>query len=271
MQRHYLIALLVLIFNGCAYGPYGPRTLQDIFHQTNEKEAASYKPVEMPMPKIEFSKKSTPDGGIVNIPIVEKKTKKMDYSLKQLYFLTLLYQYNALQKISKTPPSTLAHCPRFHNIFLEHRLKARDYYANLDFSNMNNASHKLTSIGPEYFPETFLPGEQDGLVVHTKKIRSQLEEICDTGISYEYYIFENLASQTRNAQNSPNFTPSNESMHKLLKNLILFNHFLELSLTDGQLPQEDFYTELFSHYLKLGKIEWAKEFYNEFAQKRRTD
>lgn len=273
-----------LLFSGCAYGPYGPRTLQDIFHQTNEKEVTSAQTMDFPLPSMSFSKASQgPEGGVKK---EVKKNNEKKLSLKQIYFLTLFYQYKSLSSLIYPQVSygkNLQQCPRFHNLFLEH--KSKPIGLGVSFSTLPRFKQEeqlMAKNNPEFFPELYLPklakkNQENGdgkesfemaLGQHVDNIKGQLEEICNTGYSYEYYIFENLSV---NAKKHPKFGANPESFKKIIKNIVLFNHYLELSLTDGKLPSMNAYDEVFEEYLQKGHIAWIKEFYDYFAQKRKTD
>lgn len=149
----------------------------------------------------------------------ETLMRETPLSDKRLYFMGLYQQYRNLGKfVSKEHVPEINHCPSFHTTLLNgktgHKGKVK---AKLDFvkrySTITSHQSKYKNV---YFPELSLPigpyaetptlGEilahdkkvnkniafQQALKVHLTKTYKELEELCDTGSSSNYYNFTNL-------------------------------------------------------------------------------
>lgn len=176
---------------------------------------------------------------------------------KKLYFLSLFTQYESLKKYSSefVGPS-ISICPNFHTSLLRHREKAAE-------TNAVNTREKKFSYDPIKFydeayiasnPELLLPLSKDeitprvidiirggkgpvsnfainetvhkALDLHLSKTYSEIRELCEFGVSDNYYIYENLITHIKNNK----FEADSSNMNILLKTTIFSNMALMTSL-----------------------------------------
>jgi hypothetical protein len=68
---------------------------------------------------------------------------------------------------------------------------------------------------------------EDALLVQQIKVLNELQELCEDGISDNFYAYQNLITHINNKKNMP---PSKQNMETLLKTSIFFNMALIESL-----------------------------------------
>lgn len=147
--------------------------------------------------------------------------KEVHPSTKRVYFKTLYQQYLTYSQLSQLPRQ-IKHCPAFHSDFLE-------------------TQAITTSIT---------------LRVAKKEIsflQRELSELCDKGVSAQYYRFENLVNYHVNKKS---FHQDPMSIFSLLK-IPVFHHMYELKTTYGiaaefpqlvQLTQTYWFASYLEHY-----------------------
>ncbi len=108
---------------------------------------------------------------------------------------------------------------------------------------------------------------KDAINIHMEKTHRELRELCQNGVSSNYYIFENLYTHAK----SEGLTSNTESVRVLYKTTIFSNLALISSLEKKITPAialkrslasnhsyRDFYSEqLFSYF----QVPWAKEYF----------
>lgn len=179
-----------------------------------------------------------------------KKDMQQEHTNKKLYFLTLLSQYNNLAKYStaQTVPAVNI-CPSFHSILVDHKEKfeAEGYSnptkVNLNFAKIYTPEVYKNSAQLSHYPELMLPVTKEELHptvaeymssnsnldasivmgqaidLHISKTHEELNELCDTGASSNYYIYENLITHVK----SQGFKPNATNMKTLFKTSIFTN------------------------------------------------
>jgi len=179
-------------------------------------------------------------------------------SNKRLYFLGLYSQYKQLGSYitSETAPE-INHCPAFHSSLLtlkEQRKANQTASANkVDFTGRYKS---LNQDSPALYPELALPVSLDNeevtlleaiktsdrdethqllsqaIKVHLTKTHKELEELCDSGTSQNYYNYENLTTHVQRA--GANFAPTAQSLATLLKTTLFANKAILESLSHGK-------------------------------------
>jgi hypothetical protein len=181
-------------------------------------------------------------------------------SNKKLYFMSLLGQFETLKKFSQEFDSpSINICPHFHGSVLE--LKDRR-----QTGAMSSITHRDSKVftydvnkfkDPEYiakWPELSLPMsstetnpkvidrfmsigakisdvEMNEIIhkaidIHLEKTYFEVRELCETGVSSNYYIYENLITHIKNQD----FKPFDKNMNTLLKTTIFSNMAIVTSL-----------------------------------------
>lgn len=150
-------------------------------------------------------------------------TEELTPSTKRVYFKTLYEQYLTYTKISHAPRN-IKYCPAFHLDFLEAQ----------------------ETIG-------VLPSNKDEARV--ARIEKELGELCDKGVSANYYRFENLVSYHTSKKA---FHQNPMSIFSLLK-IPVFQNMYELKTTHGVAANHPRLVELtgtywFTSYLEKIKV-----------------
>jgi hypothetical protein len=179
------------------------------------------------------------------------------YSTKGLYFLSLYWQFQELKNYSTIDISAPKSCPHFHTALLNNQIQFNgDKKTPKSFNNISSTSwDKPETINNR--PEFFLPTAaytskstvieqiakspkdaekitQAAINLHTAKMRSELNELCEYGTSDNYYAFESLINY---AKDQKGLTSNERSIQAMFKTTILSNYALLNSLnTVGRAP-----------------------------------
>jgi hypothetical protein len=191
--------------------------------------------------------------------ILEHKKEELEAgpTNKKLYFLSLYTQYESLKNYSTefVGPS-ISICPNFHTSLLRHREKVAETSA------VSTREKKFSYDAKKFYdeayiasnPELLLPLSKDettpriidvirggkepasnfvinetvhkALDLHLSKTYSEIRELCDYGVSDNYYIYENLITHIKNNK----FDADSSNMNILLKTTIFSNMALMTSL-----------------------------------------
>ncbi|OFZ71371.1 MAG: hypothetical protein A2451_16255 [Bdellovibrionales bacterium RIFOXYC2_FULL_39_8] len=189
-------------------------------------------------------------------------SEDLNYSNKRLYFLALLSQYDALSIYSKQRPPKVDLCPNFHNSLLDYKDSGKNVaraagpnaiwwgkYTKILSSVPRTNSEQLVAL----YPELALPingdsirprvidiahdhlatnGQtaiiQQAIDLHILKLHRELDELCETGTSSNYFTFENLYSYVKQ---HPEFEKSPSSLKVLFKTTVFANLVLIDSIT----------------------------------------
>ena len=253
----------------------------------------------------EFTKKSTRTPASVmplDMPSAVEDNLGSDAAIsnKKLYFLTLFGQYENMKKYSaQFAAPTVNVCPHFHNSLLEHNGKKTPSFAgHVGAKSLKKFSYDLAKLSdPKYIathPELSLPlakdevtpkvidifrsqastindSKMDELVhtaidIHLSKTYAEIRELCEFGVSDNYYIYENMITHIKNS----NFSPAEKNMNTLLKTTVFSNIALVTALDKIQVtPMRSiasvenksaipYTSELMTRF----NVEWAQEYYN---------
>ena len=228
-------------------------------------------------------------------PASVKQSDTPTNSNKRLYFLSLYSQYDQLKKFAKGPTPQLNICPSFNTGLVKYN----------EITRPNNYKSKLQILfssdssmwNREYlalYPELSLPISdeskyptvadilkkgsanqleilQQAIDLHILKTYRELAQLCETGTSNNYYIFENMVTYI-NTQKS--FRGSSHNLKILMKSPVFANVPLlhSLSQTPGNYrriasigAQNLFLDELLDRL----NISWVHTYYQELDQRRK--
>lgn len=176
---------------------------------------------------------------------------------KKLYFLSLYTQYETLKNYStEFVGPAVSICPNFHTSLLRHNEKTPAKTTSA--AGVKKFSYDLTKLTDEAYvagnPELLLPLSKDettprvidvirgtkgtvtdfavnemvhkALDIHLSKTYSEIRELCEYGVSDNYYIYENLITHIKNNK----FEADNSNMNTLLKTTVFSNQALMASL-----------------------------------------
>lgn len=176
---------------------------------------------------------------------------------KKLYFLSLYTQYESLKNYSTefVGPS-VSICPNFHTSLLRHREKMPE--KTTASAGGKKFSYEMTKFSDEAYvagnPELLLPLSKEettprvidvirgsketvtdfavnemvhkALDIHLSKTYNEIRELCEYGVSDNYYIYENLITHIKNNK----FDADSANMNTLLKTTVFSNQALMASL-----------------------------------------
>lgn len=176
---------------------------------------------------------------------------------KKLYFLSLYTQYETLKNYStEFVGPAVSICPNFHTSLLRHREKAPEKTAAT--VGVKKFSYDSARFQDESYvagnPELLLPLSKEettprvidvirgskgnvtefavnelvhkALDIHLSKTYSEIRELCEYGVSDNYYIYENLITHIKNNK----FEADSANMNTLLKTTVFSNQALMASL-----------------------------------------
>lgn len=226
------------------------------------------------------------------------KAGALPISNKRLYFMSLFTQYNEMRSFLKSSSPEVNICPTFHSALVEYKEKYPVASTNKsvawDVSRINlNASEGELAVYPELFlPVTKEKNEprvvdllkKDGtkeapqlltkaLEIHVLKTYHELNELCENGVSDNYYIFENLVTHTAQKRLTANST----NMKVLLKsnlfsNLALIDSLAKSSKKTGRgiaSTEETLSPAGYTHeVMNRLKTPWAREYFDEIGKLR---
>lgn len=207
-----------------------------------------------------FSYKSKRTRGPASVSSSQKDNGLNQYNNKRLYFLTLYSQYQSMKPLasSEAVGMELNHCPSFHTSFLtfneNNPSSSRNKSYKMPFSDMSKL--KSTDYMSKY-PEFYLPVSKasvrprvidvavkdnlsatqvkslmtNAINTHLAKTYSELTELCETGSSSNYYVYENLLTHIKTRKK---ISADKVGMKTLFKTTLFSNMALSNSLKKNQ-------------------------------------
>lgn len=297
-----MTAAFSVVLASCA----GPESYYEKMSRFTPKTSTGKNTVpQMESANFQFKSKSnrSPASSSEGTPVEKTSNEEQTLSNKKLYFLTLFGQYESMKKYSQQfdAPSVNI-CPQFHTSLLEHKSR-RPSGTMGSISYKDNKKFFYDSkqfLDAEYVsnrPELSLPLSNDEVTprvvdifraegtkindskmdevihkaidIHLAKTYAEIRELCEYGVSDNYYIYENLITHIKNSD----FRPADKNMNALLKTTLFSNIALVTSLDKIQaLPVRSiasvgpkvkeatlpYANELMSRL----SVEWAKEYFD---------
>lgn len=233
-------------------------------------------------------------------------------SNKKLYFLTLFGQYESMKKYSQhfTAPNVNI-CPHFHTSLLEHKGRnPAGFRGQVPGRNDKKFSYDKTKLNDTDYvgarAELALPLSKDGVTpkvidilrtekdslnesrmdelvhqaldIHLSKTYSEIRELCEYGVSDNYYIYENLITHIKNSE----FSAATTNLNTLLKTTLFSNLALVTTLEKIEVTpmrsiasveekvakQKDLTTPYANEVMTRLNVEWAKEYFDHLKTSR---
>lgn len=210
---------------------------------------------------------------------------------KKVYFLTLLGQYYRVKSLLGKNQKELNVCPYFHHEILEQEKNIDNFTSSSYGIKKKNYTKAIyaPSLLPAY-PELSLPINDSqnvyqytshfknnetienfvkvALEEHADKNKSELEELCETGASDNYYTFENLLTHFTN---NDRFNNSIDSLKAVLKIPVFANLFILKSIDPNYVSysNDQFYevSKISNNYsifevemLKRMNVSWVEQY-----------
>jgi hypothetical protein len=259
-----------------------------------------------------IAKKTTGRGPASAIKAEQVVSEENTLSNKKLYFLTLFGQYESMKKYSYNFAAPNVNiCPHFHTSLLEHKgrnpvgFKSQipgksDRKFSYDKTRLNDADYvaaraelalPLSKDGVTPKVIDILRTEKDGmnesrmnelvheaLDIHLSKTYSEIRELCEYGVSDNYYIYENLITHIKNSE----FSAATTNMNTLLKTTLFSNLALVTTLEKIEVApmrsiasveekvskQKDFTAPYANEVMTRLNVEWAKEYFDHLKTSR---
>tara|TARA_B100000886_G_C20325384_1_gene450001 strand:- start:63 stop:878 length:816 start_codon:yes stop_codon:yes gene_type:complete len=222
-----------------------------------------------------------------------KKFKPLNYSNRILYFIGLYGQYKTMRNFASAITPIVRKCPHFHSAILED-----NHSQNIEFISPKGAQQeKISSLyinaknNPGLFPELHLPmvknnisstvfskiknskniGEipfqiQTAVNIHLEKTFGEIKELCESGTSTNYFIFENLTRLQKRKKLSRNETTL-KALFKttLVSNMAIISSLESWSKAKGSLKTKQVNFEI----MKRLEGTWVTSYLQKLVQKRK--
>jgi hypothetical protein len=258
-----LIILATLALASCA----GPESYQDKMSRYNPQNSGKNQVPEIRTANFKFAQAETKikgrgpaSVGTETKPNIEAD-KEGNPTNKKLYFLSLYTEYETLKNYStEFVGPEISICPNFHTSLLNHKEKRSETPKTAYLSKkFTYDSARLSEEGyVSAHPELLLPLSKDSVTpkvvdvikssketmtdfainelvhkaldIHLAKTYSEVRELCEYGVSDNYYIYENLITHIK----SNKFEADSNNMNTLLKTTLFSNMALMTSLEKYQ-------------------------------------
>jgi hypothetical protein len=193
-------------------------------------------------------------------PLTGLSTEPAEFSglsNKKLYFMSLYGQYEGLKiHATKYNAPEVNICPHFHTSLLEHKDKkvtnaapprqTKTFSYNKDQIKDANYSRQFPELYLPLSKEDIKPKVIDQLIanydqltndkvnefvhqaidIHLSKTYTEIRELCEYGVSDNYYVYENLITHIKNND----FAAGKENLKTLLKTTLFSNTILMNSI-----------------------------------------
>lgn len=188
--------------------------------------------------------------------LMNDTVKHEEKGLRRVYFSLLYQQYHQLSYLM-TKNTDLKFCPQFHHdkTTMDTYLKNSPYRGEL-FKSMQTYS--------VYFPETNLAHNKEALAL-LENVKSELGELCDEGVTDDYYKLENVATYYSSKES---FHRDPKAMESLLK-MPVFAHLYYLKTVEAPFTVADTeFNEYEQELLDRTGAKWVHQYVVEIRKKR---
>jgi hypothetical protein len=174
-------------------------------------------------------------------------------SPRRVYFSALYHQYLTMGEFLGKK-SDVTFCPQFHHDKIE-----------TDESRVPKVSmYKSSNVedeGKDYFPELAF-NKRFSLRDYHKVIKTEIEELCEEGVSDNFYKFDNLITHYAN---KPSFHQDPKAMASVLKIPVFANFYLvkmiEIPGVQSTSPEE-------KRFIRLTRTHWFDNYVTEASRMR---
>lgn len=258
ITNYTLATLAISLLASCA----GPESYQQKMARYTPKAIGKNQVPKIEAPDFRFktAKVDSPSGrtpaSAPEVPSAAEDLKE-NPSNKKLYFLTLYSEYETLKSYAQEfVGPTVNICPNFHTSLLRHQDKfvgsitpsapksSKFVYDSKKFKDETYVASRPELLLPlskdEVSPKVIDVIKSDNsmnefainelvhkaLDIHLAKTYSEIRELCEYGVSDNYYIYENLITHIKNNK----FEADNKNLNTLLKTTVFSNIALMTSL-----------------------------------------
>lgn len=252
-------ASAALFLSACA----GPESYQQKMERYTPKAISKNQVPEIKTVEIKFARTQNESKGrlpasVKPIPQSNELEMEGNPTNKKLYFLTLFSQYESLKKYSgEFIGPSVSICPNFHTSLVRHNEK-NGVPLNASSPVIKKFSYEAQKYSSDTYvaghPELLLPLSKDettpkvidvlrsskdtisdfnvnemvhkALDIHLAKTYAEIRELCEYGVSDNYYIYENLITHIKNNK----FEADTKNMNTLLKTTLFSNMAIMASI-----------------------------------------
>lgn len=298
--------LMTLAFSVVLASCAGPESYQEKMSRLTPKPSPGKNMVpQMESASFQFKSKSgrNPASESAGTSVEKTPSEEQALSNKKLYFLTLFGQYESMKKYAhEFDAPSVNICPHFHTSLLEHksrkasgtmgaisykdnkkfvydskRFQDADYVSNRPELSLPLASDEITPKVVDIFRSEgakISDAKMDEVVhkaldIHLSKTYSEIRELCEYGVSDNYYVYENLITHIKNSD----FRPADKNMDTLLKTTLFSNIALVTSLDKIQATPmrsiasveakaKEASAPYANEVMSRLSVEWAKEYFD---------
>lgn len=165
-------------------------------------------------------------------------------STRRIYFTSLYEQYLTLSS-----DTSVKVCPAFHHDKLAVDAKERPL--------IRPVLGRTSDESRAYFPEASLG--RKGFSDYVSKVRAEIEVLCDTGFSDNYYKYDNLVTHYSGKRD---FHHGPKAMESVLKIPVFANYYLIHMMGPGSASDNEF--------IALTKTFWFKDYVRSASEVRVT-
>ena len=302
--KNYTLMLATLSLSLLASCASGPESYQQKMARYSPKSAGTNQVPEIKTVNFEFKNIKTKNRGPASAsetaatPVSVDEAKETNPTNKKLYFLTLYSEYQSLKKYAQSfEAPSVAICPNFHTSLIRHNEVAG---SETNIKILKKFSYDTKKLSDQEYvgshPELMLPLSKDeispkvvdilknshepmnnisvnelvhkALDIHLAKTYSEIRELCEYGVSDNYYIYENLITHIK----SNKFEAEPKNMNILLKTTLFSNIALESSLekhpttTSGRsiasITNDDKQSSYANEVMTRLNVSWAGQYFN---------
>lgn len=216
-------------------------------------------------------------------PASQIKQTVPELSNRQIYFLSFYRQYLKLEQSLGMEAKT-DNCPSFHQVVIEYKKELEaPFDGSVEGHDYRSVEANMSNLG--FYPVLALQsGNNDplwrnmaasdwkdsngmlktALVTHHEDMQTELKQLCDSGVSAGYYVYENLVTYFKEYKE---FHYSKEGLKALLKVPTLANMLMldNLSSTSYYLSQENHFD---TWLLQRANTQWFRQYRDHLNQRR---
>lgn len=207
MKRIFLVTSLLMLAS-CASTYRRPESIEEKMARYKSRSVSTNK-----IPKYEVESFSYSRG---RVPASAYKAQGLDYSNKNLYFLSLYEQYESFTELYPEYRKDIKHCPVYHQVLLDYKDTPKKW----SWSKKTKNDYQNKTIVKQ------LPNSSSSIPIamrdHMDRNYEELSQLCFTGASDNYYIYENLIEITKKNKLGKNA----QGVNSLLKTTLFYNETL---------------------------------------------
>lgn len=213
-MKRVLLTVTILTMASCASTYRRPESIKEKMARYKSRAISTNKIPNYSVNSFKYSRG--------RVPASANADQDLNYSNKNLYFLSLYGQYESFSKIYPEHKKDLKHCPVYHQIVLDYKETPKKW----SWTKKNNISAQKDSI------VAHLPKAKESVSIairdHMDRNYEELSKLCFTGASDNYYIYENLIEITK----ANKLKKNKEGINSLLKTTVFFNETLLNSVAE---------------------------------------